>query len=134
MEKLTRNKQQELIMCSIYDALIFSSMGEEFSLENTMSNVFGLDFEEIPYYSKAIVIKTLSHINEIKKIFQEKMPKWSFDRLNVVEQSILLMSYTHYKEEKVDKKIVIDVAIRLAKKYLDADDYKFVNAILDNVL
>lgn len=134
MEELTRNKEQELVMFCIYDALIYAGMNEEFSLEDTMSSVFAMDFEDISYYSKAIVIKTLSHINEIKQIFQEKMPKWSFDRLNVVEQSILLMSYTHFHEEKVDKKIVIDIAIRLAKKYLDADDYKFVNAILDNIL
>lgn len=134
MEELTRNKEQELVMFCIYDALIYAGMNEEFSLEDTMSSVFAMDFEDISYYSKAIVIKTLSHINEIKHIFQEKMPKWSFDRLNVVEQSILLMSYTHFHEEKVDKKIVIDIAVRLAKKYLDADDYKFVNAILDNIL
>lgn len=134
MEELTRNKEQELVMFCIYDALIYAGMNEEFSLEDTMSSVFAMDFEDISYYSKAIVIKTLSHINEIKQIFQEKMPKWSFDRLNVVEQSILLMSYTHFHEEKVDKKIVIDIAVRLAKKYLDAGDYKFVNAILDNIL
>lgn len=134
MEELTRNKEQELVMFCIYDALIYAGMNEEFSLEDTMSSVFAMDFEDISYYSKAIVIKTLSHVNEIKQIFQEKMPKWSFDRLNVVEQSILLMSYTHFHEEKVDKKIVIDIAVRLAKKYLDADDYKFVNAILDNIL
>ena len=132
--ELTRNKEQELITISIYDAIIYSTMGEEFSLEAIMSGVYGLPYEEIPYYSKSITIKTLSHINEIKQIFQEKMPKWSFDRLNPVEQAILLMSFTHSKEEKVDKKIVIDVAVRLAKKYLDNDDYKFVNAILDNVL
>lgn len=134
MEELTRNKQQELIMICIYDALLYSDMGEEFSLEAIMEGVFGLPYEDIPYYSKAIVVKTLSHINEIKQIYQPKMPKWSFDRLSVVEQAILLMSYTHFHEEKVEKKIVIDVAIRLAKKFLDQDDYKFVNAILDNVL
>lgn len=134
MENLTRNKEQELIMVSIYDALTYSTMGEEFSLEAIMEGIYETSFEDISYFSKAIVIKTLGHINEIKKIYQEKMPKWSFDRLNPVEQAILLMSYTHSKEEKVSKNVVIDIAVRLAKKYLDSDDYKFVNAILDNVL
>ena len=62
------------------------------------------------------------------------MPKWSFDRLNLIEQSILLMSYTHKQNEKADKRIIIDVAVKLAKKFCDKDDYKFVNAILDKVL
>ena len=134
MENISRNKEQELIMVSIYDALTYSNIGEEFSLEAIMEGVYGLPYDDISYYSKSIIVKTLSHINEIKQIFQEKMTKWSFDRLNAVEQSILLMSFTHFKEEKVAKQVVIDVAIRLAKKFLDADDYKFVNAILDNIL
>ena len=62
------------------------------------------------------------------------MPKWNFDRLNLVEQSILIMSYTHKQTQKVDKGIVINIAVKLAKKYLDGDDYKFVNGILDKVL
>ena len=45
------------------------------------------------------------------------------------------MSYTNFKlVGDVDKGVVIDRAVRLAKTYLDKDDYKFVNAILDNVL
>ena len=131
---LSRNKEHELAMISIYDALTYSAMNEVFSLEDIMSQVFDMPYEEIPLFSKTLIIKTLAHINEIKPIFQEKMPKWNFDRLNLLEQAILLMSYTHAKEEKGDKKIIIDVAVRLAKKYLDKDDYKFVNAILDNLL
>lgn len=131
---LTRNKEHELAMTSIYDALTYSSMEEEFCLEEIMASVFDMPYEEIPLFSKTLVVKTLVHINEIKTIFQEKMPKWNFDRLNLIEQAILLMSYTHGKEEKSDKKVIIDVAVRLSKKYLDKDDYKFVNAILDNVL
>lgn len=131
---LSRNKEHELAMISIYDALTYSAMNEEFSLEDIMANVFDMPFEEIPLFSKTLIIKTLAHINEIKPVFQEKMPKWNFDRLNLVEQSILLLSYTHAKEENGDKKVIIDVAVRLAKKYLDKDDYKFVNAILDKLL
>lgn len=132
---LTRNQEHEYIMISIYDALTYTSMNEEFSLESIMEGVYGLAFDEIPYFSKEIVIKSLSHINEIVPVFQAKMPKWSFSRLNVIEQAILLMSFAHMNySDKVDKKIIIDIAVRLAKKYLDKDDYKFVNAILDNVL
>lgn len=61
--------------------------------------------------------------------------KWKFHRLNRVIQAILLMSYTHYFYiGNVDKRIVINVAIKLAKRYVVGDEYKFVNAILDEVL
>ena len=117
-------------MISIYDALIYISMGD------VMSGVFELDYDEISVFSKEIVVKSLAHLDEIKAKYQEKMEKWLFSRLNLLEQAILLMSYTHvhYVDDKVDRGIVIDVAVKLAKKYLDKTDYKFVNAILDNVL
>ena len=110
-------------------------MDEVFSLEDIMEGVFMLEYDDIPLFSKEIVIKSLTNINDIKQVYQVNMPKWNFDRLNAVERAILLMSYTHKKViEYSQKKVIIDVAVRLAKKYLDKDDYKFVNAILDRTL
>jgi len=131
---LSRNEEHELIMTCIYDALVYSNMGKEFSVEEIMCSVFEVEYDEISFFVKEMVIKSLSHVNEIKNIFQEKMPKWSFDRLNLVEQAILIMSYTHRQIENSDKSIIINIAIKLAKKFLDKDDYKFVNGILDKVL
>ena len=45
------------------------------------------------------------------------------------------MSYAHfYYVEKVDKKVVINTAVDLAKKYVEEKQAKFINAILDGVL
>ena len=131
---LSRNEEHELIMTCIYDALLYSNMDKEFSVEEIMTSVFEVEYDEISFFVKEIVIKSLSHVNEIKKIFQERMPKWNFDRLNLLEQAILIMSYTHRKTQDTDKKIIINIAVKLAKNYLDKDDYKFVNGILDKVL
>jgi len=131
---LSRNEEHELIMTCIYDALLYSNMDKEFSIEEIMCSVFDVEYDEISFFVKEMVIKSLSHVNEIKAIYQANMPKWSFDRLNLVEQAILLMSYTHKQVEKSDKSIIINIAVKLAKKFLDKDDYKFVNGILDKVL
>ena len=131
---LSRNQEHELIMTCIYDALIYANMEQEFSVEEIMTSVFEVNYDEISLFCKEIVIKSLAHLNEIKDKFQENMPKWKFDRLNLVEQAILVMSFTHMTTQKVDKSIVINIAIKLAKKFLEKDDYKFVNGILDKVL
>lgn len=131
---LSRNEEHELIMTCIYDALLYSNMDKEFSVEEIMCSVFEVEYDEISFFAKEMVIKTLSHINDIKAVFQANMPKWSFDRLNLVEQAILLMSFTHKQVENSDKGIIINIAVKLAKKFLDKDDYKFVNGILDKVL
>lgn len=131
---LSRNQEHELIMTCIYDALTYVNMNQEFDVEEIISSVFEVSYDEISFFVKEMVIKSLAHINEIKNIFQEKMPKWNFNRLNLIEQSILLMSYTHKQNSDEDKRIIIDIAVKLSKKFLDKDDYKFVNAILDKVL
>ena len=132
---ISRNQEHELIMISIYDALIYSEMDDVFSLEDIMEGVFMLPYDEISIFSKEVVIKALSNVNDIKAAFQANMPKWNFDRLNAVERAILLMSYANMKyREDAQKSVIIDVAVKLAKKYLDKDDYKFVNAVLDKTL
>ena len=121
---LSRNQEHELIAISIYDALIYTEMDEVFSLEDVLEGVFMLSYDEIPYFSREVVIKSLANINDIKAIFQAYMPKWNFDRLNALERAILLMSYTHKQlDNAADKKVIIDVAVRLSKKYLDKDDF-----------
>ena len=131
---LSRNQEHELVMTCIYDALIYAYMEQEFSVEDIMTSVFEVEYDEISFFCKEMVIKSLAHVNEIKNIFQEKMPKWKFDRLNLLEQAILIMSYTHKQTQNVDKSIVINIAVKLSKKFLEKDDYKFVNGILDKVL
>ena len=121
-------------MTCIYDALLYIDMDKEFSVEEIMSNVFEVDYDDISFFAKEIVIKSLAHIDEIKAKFQSNMPKWKFSRLNLVEQAILIMSYTHKETQKEDKKIIINIAVKLAKNFLEKDDYKFVNGILDKVL
>ena len=133
---ISRNKQNEKIMFSIYDALMSAKNKDAFDVEQTMTSLFDVaSFDDVPYFSKLVVIKALKNITDIIKEFQAHMPKWDFDRLNLVEQAILIMSYSSNKYTgEIEKPIAISNAILLAKKYLDKDDYKFVNAILDNVL
>ena len=131
---LSRNQEHELVMTCIYDALIYANMEQEFSVEDIMTSVFEVEYDEISFFCKEMVIKSLAHVNEIKNIFQKKMPKWKFDRLNLLEQAILIMSFTHKQTQNVDKSIVINIAVKLSKKFLEKDDYKFVNGILDKVL
>lgn len=123
-------------MSALYDVLTYLDMKEEVNVESIVSGVSELPYADAPIYTKAIVIEAIKHLEEEKTLLNSHMNKWTFDRLNRVEQAILLLSLTHffYIGEKVDKGVVIDVAVNLAHSYLAASDYKFVNAILDKVL
>jgi len=132
----TRNKLQKTAMFALYDVLTYLDMKQDVDVEAIVSGLSGLPYQDCDYFVKAIVVSTIKHLDESVRVFNSKMNRWTFDRLNRVEQAILLLSYSHfnYVDEKVDKGVVIDVAIRLSKAYLESNDYKFVNAVLDKVL
>ena len=132
----TRNALQEVAMTAIYDSLAYESIKEPVPVESIVSSLCDAPYEECDFFVKSALINTLKHKAEIIPLFDAKMRKWTFDRLNRLEQAILLLAYVHYHyvEKGVDKKVVIDIAIKQSKKYLEDGDYKFVNAILDNVL
>ncbi len=134
--EISRNKQHELIMISIYDALLYISLNEEFSLEEIVSGAFEMPYEDVPSFAKEVIIKGLKNINEIIASLQEFMPKRRFDHINNLAKAILIMSMSQgkYLKESTPKAVIIDIAVRLAKLYLDANDYKFVHAVLDKAL
>ena len=134
--ELSRNKQHELIMTCIYDALIYISLNEAFSVEEIMEGVYEQPYLDIPAFSKEILIKSLKNLNEIIDYIQGYMPKRKFDHLNNISKAILIMSVVQgkYLDEITPKGVIIDIAVRLAKAYLDENDYKFINALLDNAL
>jgi|LAHS01.1.fsa_nt_gb N utilization substance protein B len=135
-KELTRNQLQEKSLFALYAILTYADMKEEVAVEDLVSGISGTAYADADPYLKKIVIASLKHLDEIIAVLNAHMNKWTFERLNRVEQALLLLSYSHYfyVEPTVDKGVVIDVAVKLAKTYLDASDYKFVNAILDKVL
>ena len=132
----SRNAMQRVALWAVYDALTYRDMGLSIDVQDIVSSLCDQPYEECDYFVKAAVVMALRHHDEAVAAFNAKMRGWTFDRRNRVEQAILLLAYAHFHfvEPEVDKGVVIDIAVKQAKTYLDEKDYRFVNAILDNVL
>lgn len=135
-EARTRTETQQIAMTAIYDALTYAYMGEPLDVEATLSGLTGEPYEEVDPFLKGTLLAAIRHLPEIVPLFERKMKDWKFQRLDKVEQAILVLAFVHisYVEKDAPRAAVIDNAVELAKKYLGAGDYRFVNAILDNVL
>ena len=134
---ISRTKLQDKALSGIYSLLIYRSIDEEVDIKALVSHLEGKDYEECDVYLKKTIIECVKHFSEIVPIIEKNLRNWTFERLDMVEQAILILAYVHYVyvEPEIDKAIVIDIAIKQAKEYLDDDkDYKFVNAILNNIL
>ena len=138
MEKISRNQENYIIMTVIYDELADFTMGSSQPFRDV--NEIILEITDIPlkdhsHYVQNMIASVLQNYGEIVNKFIPHLKDWKWDRLPLLTRAVLLMSYAHfYYVEKIDKRIVINVAIELAKKYIEEKQAKFINAILDEVL
>ena len=138
MEKISRNQENFIIMTVIYDELADFTAGNNQPFRDV--NEIILEITDIPLkdhsdYVQNTIANVLNHYGEIVSAFLPKLNNWKWERLPLLTRSVLLMSYAHfYYVEKIDKRIVINVAVELAKKYIEEKQAKFINAILDEVL
>ena len=134
--KVSRNQQHYIIMVAIYNELTDFTFGEKQvnrSAEDVIAGLCDCDIKDAPLYVVDSVMVSLSKYGEIKNAYLPYLNKWKWERLPLLTQSILLMSYTHfYFVDKADKAVVINTAVELAKKYIDDKQAKFINAILDS--
>lgn len=133
---ITRNQQHYIIMTVIYNELTDFTFGDQKVFRDARELIVGLcecDIKEVDPYIIDTVMVSLQKYGDIKNAFLPYLRNWAWERLPLLTQAILLMSYTHfYFIEKVDKKVVINVAVNLAKKYIDEKQAKFINGILDS--
>ncbi len=136
--EINRNQQHYIIMTVIYDELndFLIGGGKTFrDARDLTSELCGCEYDEVDNYIKVSIAAVLNNYGVIKSAFEPYLVNWKWERLPLLTQAVLLMSYAHFFfVEKVDKKIVINVAVNLAKKYIDEKQAKFINAILDRIL
>ncbi|MBP5301314.1 MAG: transcription antitermination protein NusB [Bacilli bacterium] len=127
IKKISRNKSHELIMQCLYDITIKGKF-EKYIFKKIYKT------EKIDDFSQKIVLFILENKENIIKKLEKKLINWKWSRISTLSQVILIMSYAHYNIEKIDKAIIINIAVKLSKNFLDNDEYKFVNAVLDKIL
>lgn len=136
MDANTRNQENTLIMMVVYNVLVdykFANQSFARDVKTLMCDISGKEYDQISDYVKDSVMVTCDKYPEIVKAFIPKLKNWEWNRLPTLTQSILICSYSHfYFIEKVDKKVIINIAVNLAKKFIDDKQAKFINAILDS--
>ena len=134
--EISRNQQHYIIMTVIYNELVDFAFGEQKinrDARELISSMSECEYEEVDSYIKDTVMVSLQKYGEIRNAYIPYLRNWKWERLPLLTQAILLMSYTHfYFIEKVDKSVVINIAVTLAKKYVEEKQAKFINGILDS--
>jgi transcription antitermination factor NusB len=131
----SRHQAHEVAMTLLYNAILYRSIGEEVDMIALLENYFESPYETIDLFVREVVIKGVKHQHMIADTIQPHLNKWTFHRLNYLTQAIFILAFAHFTYVgEVEKATVINTAVKLAKKFVDPDDYKFINAVLDKVL
>ena len=111
-------------------------MGNPVDVEAILCGLTDSPYEDVDPFLKSVAIMLIKNYAAIVDAFNANMSHWTFDRLNFVVRAILCLAYVHccYVEPDTDRGVVINIAVKFAKTYCEAKDYRFVNAILDNTL
>lgn len=131
----SRSKLHELALQIMYSFLISQDLNKEIDFKAVVSDITHQNYDDIDIFLKELLIKSLKYEKETIEYCEKFLNKWKFNRLNYCAQAILILSITNYFYIKNDDKaVIINVAVKLAKKYGNEKDYKFINGILDNCL
>jgi len=74
---------------------------------------------------------TIQNLETIDTEIQKHLKDWDYDSIGKVEKAILRLATYEIMIEGVDKRIIINEAIELAKKLADDKAPRFINAVLD---
>lgn len=138
---ISRNQQNFIIMSVIYIELNDFNYGDKELSRSAKEMMYEMvkdydpDATQIPPFIEDMVNASLLNYGAAVKAYSPKLKDWKWERLPLLTQAILIMSYTHfYTIEKVDKAIIIDVAVNLAKEYIEEKQARFIHAVLDEAL
>ena len=135
--QISRNKLHEKALIIIYQCLTYESLNQQYDIKEVISSNMEMEFDDCDLYLKQVCVSALLHKDEAIQLYTPNLRKWRFERLSLLLRSLLFLSHAQYyylKDSDLDKGVIISVAVSLAKTFLDKDDYKFVNALLENTL
>ena len=120
-----RHEYREKVIFTIYQSLLLHK-----DLMLCYENGFEDDEDE---FSRKIIEDVYANKDTYIGEISEHLVRWSFDRLNLVEQAILLETVSEMKLKLNDRAVIIDEAVIFAKTYCDDESYKYINGVLDNI-
>ncbi|MBT9314167.1 transcription antitermination factor NusB [Leptothoe spongobia] len=89
--------------------------------------------KDVQDYAQRIITQLIDHRDAIDEQLDSAMVGWNLKRLARVDRDILRVAVTEILYLAIDKRIAIDEAIEIAKRYSDEDGYRFINGVMRRV-
>ncbi len=118
-------RSRDKVLQSLYEIDLGGSTVEEILEDKIVQKNY-------PHF-KDLLIGVTESMAELDDLLQKIMER-DLSGLDPIERNALRLAIYEMLHSDLDKPIIINESIRLAKKYGAEDGYKFVNAVLDKAL
>lgn len=126
-----RPKAREIVLRALFESSLSGDSAEEvleLSLGKFRMTLAGRD------YALRLVRNAVSTADEADAAIRRALRDWELERLGCVERALLRMAYAELRHhDDVEAKVVLDEAIRLARRYGTDESGAFVNGVLDHL-
>ena len=89
---------------------------------------------EVDDYTRHLAQAVTERADTLDARITEVSDDWTADRLGAVERNVLRVALEELEEGEVPVEVVLDEAVRLAKRYASEDAGRLVNGILGKVV
>ena len=124
-----RSELREVIMKVLYQVFLF----QESKLEYNLDDLIHEQLEVENTFVDDCVHGVLDNQDNLRKMANDSLQGWSLDRLNKVDQAILLLGIYELIHTDTPSVVCINEAIELSKKYSDEAVTKMINGVLDTI-
>ena len=125
----TRSGASEMAMKILYQVSVFEKAKASYDLDEMFMDIEGRNKEFIENIVNEVILKK----EELDKKANKYLINWEINRLNMVDQAIFEIAIYELIYTDTPKKVVIDEAINLSKKYSEESVVKMLNGVLDKI-
>lgn len=141
IKPITRHKIRLRTVFAVYACLMRQASGMDADAMDVLNGVNGLvdlvydeTYSQVPFDVDFLRIYAAALKNQdgIVEAINAFLDGWTFDRLSVVTQAIILVCFSEAAVLKVTPKpVAINEALTIAKEYIDSKEARYLNAVLE---
>lgn len=129
MKKVNRHQERVIVVTTLYQYLLLHTDIDQL-LENNLDDI---DKDNVAFIVSR-VIKTIENMDSyIEQIKNNITTNWDWERLGYIEQAILLYGVFELEEKEIDKAVIIDECVNIAKTYCEDNAPSLINGVLDRI-
>jgi len=83
--------------------------------------------------SQRLVGGTIAHLEQIDALISHHAQHWKLPRMAAVDRNILRLAIYEFLYEDVPKRVVINEALEVTKRFSGPEAVQFINGVLDAV-